>query len=108
MFHAGETLFHTGWFVESVVTQVLVIFIIRTRGNPFANRPHPGLAALSLLVVAVAIALPSTPLGAHLGFIPLPAAFYAVLAGITTAYLLAVYWLKRSFYRRWDARAKPR
>jgi len=105
VFHADELLFHTGWFVESVVTQVLVIFIIRTRGNPFASPPHPALTVLSLLVVAVAIALPSTPLGVHLGFVPPPAAFYAVLAGITTAYLFAMYWLKRSFYRRWDARA---
>ncbi|WP_018078510.1 magnesium-translocating P-type ATPase [Thiobacillus denitrificans] len=105
VFHAGEALFHTGWFVESVVTQVLVIFVIRTRGNPFASRPHPALAALSLLVVAVAIALPLTPLGAQLGFVPLPAAFYAVLAGIAAAYLLAVYAMKRVFYRRWGARA---
>ena len=105
VFHAGEALFHTGWFVESVVTQVLVIFVIRTRGSPFANRPHPALAALSLLVVAVAIALPLTPLGAHLGFVAPPAAFYAVLAGIAAAYLFAVYAMKRVFYRRWDARA---
>ena len=105
VFHAGEALFHTGWFVESVVTQVLVIFVIRTRGNPFASRPHPALAALSLLVVAVAIALPLTPLGAQLGFVAPPAAFYAVLAGIATAYLLAVYAMKRVFYRSWDARA---
>ncbi|MDP1646486.1 MAG: magnesium-translocating P-type ATPase [Thiobacillus sp.] len=105
VFHADEALFHTGWFVESVVTQVLVIFIIRTRGNPFASRPHPGLTVLSLLVVAVAIALPSTPFGVHMGFVPPPPAFYAVLAGIAIAYLSAVYAMKRVFYRRWDARA---
>jgi len=105
VFHADEALFHTGWFVESVVTQVLVIFVIRTRGNPFASRPHPGLTALSLLVVAVAIALPSTPFGVHMGFVAPPAAFFGVLAGIALAYLGAVYAMKRVFYRRWDARA---
>lgn len=102
---AGETLFHTGWFVESVVTQVLVIFVIRTRGNPFASPPHPALTALSLAVVAMAVALPSTPLGAELGFVAPPPAFYAMLAGIAVAYLVAVQALKRAFYRRWDARA---
>ncbi|MCL5059309.1 MAG: magnesium-translocating P-type ATPase [Candidatus Thermoplasmatota archaeon] len=105
VFHAGEALFHTGWFVESVVTQVLVIFVIRTRGNPFASRPHPALILLSLLVVATAIALPFMPLGPHLGFVPLPPAFYAVLAGVAPVYLFAVYVMKRVFYRRWDARA---
>lgn len=105
VFEAGEALFHTGWFVESVVTQVLVIFIIRTRGGLFSSWPHPVLTGLSLGVVAVAIALPSTAFGAHMGFVPLPPAFYAVLAGIAIAYLSAVYAMKRVFYRRWDARA---
>lgn len=41
VFHAGEELFHTGWFVESMATQVLVIFIIRTHLNPLTSRPHP-------------------------------------------------------------------
>src|SRR5690242_16219034 len=56
-FHASEAMFQTGWFVESLATQVLVIFVIRTRGNPFANRPHPLLVASSVLVVTVAVAL---------------------------------------------------
>ena len=56
VFHAGEQLFHTGWFVESLATQVLVIFVIRTQGNPFRSRPSSVLAATSLVVVAVATA----------------------------------------------------
>ncbi len=48
---ADEALFQTGWFVESLSTQVLVIFIIRTRGNPFKSRAHPVLVATSLAVV---------------------------------------------------------
>ena len=51
---ADETLFQTGWFVESLATQVLVIFVIRTRGNPFKSRAHPVLMATSLAVVALA------------------------------------------------------
>jgi len=50
---ANETLFQTGWFVESLSTQVLVIFIIRTRGNPFKSRAHPILVATSLAIVAI-------------------------------------------------------
>jgi len=55
---ASAPLFQTGWFVESLCTQVLVIFIIRTRGNPFRSRPHPVLAATSLAVAAIGAVLP--------------------------------------------------
>ena len=79
VFHAGEALFHTGWFIESMATQVLVIFIIRTRRNPFKSRPNPWLIACSLTVVAVAAALPFTPAGVHLGFVA-PPAFYGVIS----------------------------
>src|SRR5262245_61639910 len=78
--HADETLFHTGWFVESLATQVLVIFVIRTRGNPLHSRPSLVLAGTSLAVVAVAILLPVTPLGPHLGFVPPPLTFFPILA----------------------------
>jgi Mg2+-importing ATPase len=54
---ANEALFQTGWFIESLATQVLVIFVIRTRGNPIKSRPHPWLVASSLAVVALAAAL---------------------------------------------------
>src|SRR5208282_488438 len=73
VFHAGEALFHTAWFIESMATQVLVIFIIRTRKNPFKSRPNPWLIACSLTVVAVAATLPFTPPGVHLGFVAPPA-----------------------------------
>ncbi|HEY6008382.1 MAG TPA: magnesium-translocating P-type ATPase, partial [Geobacteraceae bacterium] len=99
-FHAGETLFHTGWFIESMATQVLVIFVIRTRGNPFRSRPNPWLAACSLAVVAVAAALPFTPFGVHLGFTAPPASFFPVLGAMLLAYLLAVEGMKRWFFRR--------
>jgi Mg2+-importing ATPase len=103
--HADETLFHTGWFIESVATQVLVIFLIRTRGSPFASRPDIRLTLLSLAVVAVAAALPWTPLAPYLGFVPPPAAFYGVLVGIVAAYLLTVHLVKRGFYLRWQRRS---
>jgi Mg2+-importing ATPase len=100
LFHAGEALFHTGWFVESIATQVLVIFVIRTRFNPFASRPHPWLTATSLSVVAIAASLPFTPLGATLGFVPLPLDFFGILMAMVVVYLVAVEGVKRWFYAR--------
>jgi Mg2+-importing ATPase len=104
VFQANEALFHTGWFIESIATQVLVIFIIRTRGSPLASRPNIWLVVLSLAVVAVAAVLPWLPFAGDLGFVPPPPTFYAVLAGIVAAYLTCVYWAKQVFYRRWERR----
>lgn len=100
--HADERLFQTGWFVESLCTQVLVIFIIRTRGNPLKSRAHPLLTAASLAVVGIAVALPLTPLGAHFGFVPPPARFYLILGGMVLIYLFVVEGAKQAFYR-WSA-----
>ncbi|MFM8692620.1 MAG: magnesium-translocating P-type ATPase [Limnohabitans sp.] len=95
VFEASQALFQTGWFVESLCTQVLVIFVIRTRGNPLRSRPHPVLTLTSLLVVAVALLLPWTALGALFGLTPLPPAFYMVLALMVAVYLVLVQSLKR-------------
>ena len=96
---AGQALFQTGWFVESLCTQVLVIFIIRTRGNPFKSRPHPVLALTSLAVAALSVALPFTPWGRYFGFVPPPAKFYLILATMVVVYLVMVELAKKGFYR---------
>jgi len=103
VFHAGERLFHTGWFVESLASQVLVIFVIRTRGNPFRSRPSPILTATSLVVVAAATALPFTPLGARLGFVPVPGLLFLIFAGMVATYLAMVQAVKTWFYRHFAA-----
>ncbi len=95
VFEASEAQFQTGWFVESLCTQVLVIFVIRTRGHPLASRPHPLLVLTSVLVVGVALGLPWTPVGALFGLTPLPPAYYAVLALMVLVYLGLVQALKR-------------
>jgi len=100
VFHAGEDLFHTGWFVESMATQVLVIFIIRTRRNPFKSHPNMWLTLCSLLVVCIAVVLPYTPFGGYLGFVPPPLLFYAILAGLVLFYLFAVEGIKQWFFHR--------
>ena len=97
---ANEALFHTGWFVESLATQVLVIFVIRTSKNPFRSRPSAPLAITALAIVAVAMLLPLTRLGAALGLVRPPPVFFFVLAGTVVAYLGAAELVKRWFYRR--------
>jgi Mg2+-importing ATPase len=101
VFHAGESLFHTGWFIESMATQVLVIFIIRTRKNPLKSRPNPWLTICSLIVVAVAFIVPFTPLAGFLGFVAPPPLFFLVLAGMVIFYLLIVEQVKQWFYRHY-------
>lgn len=100
LFNAHETLFRTGWFVESVVSQVLVIFVIRTRRNPLRSQPNRWLVLTSLGVVLTALLLPVTPLAHYLGFTPLPLAYFGLLAGLLVAYLLMVEGGKQWFYQR--------
>ena len=99
-FRSSEAAFHTGWFVESIATQVLVVFIIRTRGNPFKSKCSPWLAASSIAIVLLAVALPFTPAAGWLGFVPLPGAFLGALACIVVAYLALVQIAKRILDRR--------
>jgi Mg2+-importing ATPase len=99
LFHAGEALFHTGWFVESLATQLLVVFVIRTRRNPLRSRPSGALTLTTLAVVAFGALLPYTPLGTRLGFVPVPGLFFLILAGMVVAYLLSVQAAKQWFYR---------
>ncbi len=99
VFQASESLFHTGWFIESLATQVLVIFIIRTRNNPLKSRPNLWLTICSLSVVASAILLPFTPLGLYLGFVAPPLLFFLILACMVLVYLLIVEAVKQWFYR---------
>jgi len=99
---ANEMLFHTGWFVESIATQVLVIFVIRTRRNPLRSQPNRWLTLTSLGVVVTAMLLPFTPVAAWLGFTPLPPLFFGLLAVLVASYLLLVEAGKRWFYKRLD------
>ncbi len=94
-FHAGEGLFHTGWFVESLATQTLVLFVIRTPRNPFRSRPSLPLAVTTLAIVLVGMALPYSPLARVFGFEPLPFAYVLFVVGATVTYLLLVQAAKR-------------
>lgn len=97
--HAGPVEFRTGWFVESLATQTLIIFAIRTRRVPFfRSKPSSVLTLTTLAVVAVGIALTVSPLAHKLGFTALPWQFYTALVVMTVAYLVLVEVTKKVFY----------
>jgi Mg2+-importing ATPase len=101
VFRAGESLFQTGWFVESLLTQSLVIFVIRTRRTPFfRSRPSTPLLLTTIACVAVAVILPFSPLAATFGFVALPGAFFGVLIGMIAVYLVLAEAGKILFYRQ--------
>jgi Mg2+-importing ATPase len=101
VFRASEETFHTGWFVESLATQTLVLFVIRTGQNPLKSRPSRGLVVTAISVVLIGVALPFVPpLARVMEFVPLPATYLVFVAGATAAYLLLVEWVKRLVLRR--------
>jgi Mg2+-importing ATPase len=106
LLHAGHAEFRTGWFVESIATQTLVVYVIRTRRVPFF-KSRPSLPML-LVPTAAALAgavLPYTELAHLLGFTPLPATFFLLLTGLVIVYLLLVELAKTRFYRLPHARS---
>jgi Mg2+-importing ATPase len=98
-FHSSEAQFHTGWFVESLATQTLVLFVIRTSKNPFRSRPSNPLIATCLGVVAIGLYLPFSPLAGMLGFTSLPGSYFAFVAVATAIYLSLVEAGKRHLLR---------
>jgi Mg2+-importing ATPase len=92
---ANEAQFHTGWFIESLITQTLVLFVIRTAKNPFRSRPSGPLLATCLGVVAIGVYLPFSPLAGVLGFTRLPGSYFVFVAVATGVYLLLVEAAKR-------------
>ncbi len=101
VFDAGPSLFRSGWFVESLATQSLVIFVIRTRRVPFTrSRPGPLVVAGTAAVVLIAALLPGSPVADTLGFEPLPLGFFAVLAAMVVAYLVLAEAGTYVFFRR--------
>jgi P-type Mg2+ transporter len=97
-FHATQVLFHTGWFVESLATQTLVIFIIRTAQNPLRSRPSRPLMITTLVIVAIGVLLPFSPLALTFGFTPLPLKFLAFLLFLTITYLVLVEFAKERLF----------
>ncbi|WP_083444448.1 magnesium-translocating P-type ATPase [Gordonia sp. w5E2] len=99
IFHAQATEFHTAWFVESLATQILIVFAIRTRRIPFfRSRPSALLIAAVGIVLVIGVVLPFTPLARPLGFEALPVSFYVFLLVMVIGYLVVVELAKHVYY----------
>ena len=105
--HASPTEFRTGWFIESVASASLVVLVIRTRRPIFRSVPSWKLLTATVLVVAVVIVLPFTPLSGPLGLAHIPAVFFAALAGILALYAVGAEIAKWLFYRAHERPAVP-
>lgn len=93
----NQLLFHTGWFVESLVSQVLIIFAIRTRTSMFKSRPNRWVAIMAISVAGIAMILPYTIIGTWFGMEPLPGIFYGYITAVMVAYFAAVEFIKLRF-----------
>jgi Mg2+-importing ATPase len=99
---ANATLFQTGWFVESLLTQTLIIHIIRTAKIPFIeSRASPALITTTAIICCIGVALPFTWLGSALGFTPLPLLYWPLVTGLLVAYAILTHLVKVRFVRRW-------
>lgn len=94
VFHASPVEFRTAWFLESMATQILVIFVIRTNGRPWWDWPRPALVMSSLAALVIAMALPFTPMGTWFGFEAPPAIMLAGIGLVVVAYLVSAELLK--------------
>lgn len=105
--HASHAEFRSGWFVESLATQTLVVFVIRTRRVPFfRSRPSPAMMVTPVLCALVGAVLPFSPLAHVLGFTVLPVRFFLILGAMTALYLVLVETAKSWFYAS-QARSRP-
>ena len=103
MFGAWDkpALFQTGWFVESLLTQTLIIHVIRTRKVPFfQSRASGPLIAMSTIIMSIGVLIPFTPVGAYLGFTRLPPLYWLLLALTLLAYMLLTQGVKTWLIRR--------
>ncbi|HEY7683117.1 MAG TPA: magnesium-translocating P-type ATPase [Gemmatimonadales bacterium] len=100
VFRAGPEIFRTGWFVESLLTELVIALVVRT-GRPFyRSRPGTLLLTSTAALIVLAFAIPYLPAMNVLGFVPLPLGVLGVLSGVTVLYVLATEVAKRRFYRR--------
>ena len=100
LLHSTTGQFRTGWFVESVLSASLIVLVIRTRRPCYTSRPSSALLITTLLTGLGTMLLPVTPVGAFLGFEPLPPIFWAAMLGILLAYVVVAEFAKQLFYRQ--------
>jgi len=105
VFHANPEEFRTAWFAESLLTELFVLLVLRTRRHFWKSRPHAALLGSTLALAAVAFALPLSPLRTMLGFVELSWALWGSILGVAAAYILTVEVVKRPILGLLDERA---
>ena len=99
LFQANVETFRTGWFVESMLTELVIALVVRTRRPFFRSRPGTSLLALTVIVAAIDLAIPYLPYARVFGFTPLPLPLLLALVGVTMLYVASTELLKLVFYR---------
>ncbi len=94
---ANDALFRSGWFIESTITELAVMLVLRTNRPFYRSRPGRALLLASIAIAAITIALPYTPLAEPLGLTGVPAGILAALIGLTAVYVVANELAKRRF-----------
>jgi Mg2+-importing ATPase len=102
LFRASPEEFRTGWFIESLMTELVIALVVRTRHLFFRSRPGTLLLASTLIFIGITLVLPYLPFISVFGFVPLPAALMLTLLGLTALYVLATELAKRYFYARME------
>ena len=96
-----QSLFQSGWFVEGLLTQTLIVHMIRTQHVPFIeSRAAMPVILLTASIMAFGIYLPFSPLGSHLGMVPLPPAYFPWLVGILLSYCILTQVVKQFYIRK--------
>lgn len=105
---SAEAEFQTGWFIESLLTELAITLIVRTRKSIFKSKPSRLLAISTLAVAILTIIIPYLPFSKYFGFVPLPFWLMAVILGITLIYAAASELVKNLFYKRYFAKQSER
>jgi Mg2+-importing ATPase len=100
LFHASPDEFRTGWFIESLLTELVIALVVRTRHVFFRSRPGKLLLVSSLIFIVITLVIPYLPFISVLGFVPLPAPLMLGMIGLTMLYVLTVELAKKFFYSR--------
>jgi Mg2+-importing ATPase len=100
VFRAGKTEFRTGWFMESLLTELVIALVVRTRRPFYRSRPGAMLLLSSLAIIAITALLSQIPLGSRFGFVPLPFSLWLAVAGLTILYVIGTELTKSAFYAR--------
>ena len=104
LFRASPEEFRTGWFIESLLTELVIALVVRTRHVFFRSRPGKLLLVSTLIIIAITLIIPYLPFDSIFGFIPLPLPLMLAVIGLTILYVISAEVAKKYFYSRLENR----